>query len=1575
MEQAMCRIYHFAWNKRQASSAPESTHPCGKQTKRPLLRRLVLALALASPAYALALPGAGQISAGIGNISQSATTLTITQTTPNLAINWQSFNIGQNETVNFNQPGSSAIALNRVLGQDPSQILGNLNANGQVFVLNPNGVLFGSAAQVNVGGLVASTLSLSDADFLAGNHTFSNRGSAGSVVNYGTLTATDKGYIALLAPEARNEGVIVAILGTALLASGDKITLNLNNGSLLSYTIDQGTLNGLAENKYLIQADGGQVILSARAADALTSSVVNNSGIIEAHTIENQDGVITLLGDMQTGQVTVSGTLDASAPTGGDGGFIETSAAHVAVASGSIITTQAPQGTTGNWLIDPADYTIAAAGGDITGADLAFNLGSTSVTILSSDGTVNPGGNGDIFVNDAVNWNNGNSLTLDAIRNINVNSTINNGGTGAINLSAAAAVAVNANLGSGGAIAITAPAGLTQDIASTITTTGLTVNVGAASIADGIIDGAGGLTKTGAGTLTLSNVNTYAGATTINAGTLSLSGDGNLGAVPGSPTPGNLILNGGTLQATSDIQMDANRGISLSGAGTFNTSPGATLTIFGNIAGVGTLTKAGTGTLTLAASNSYTGATTINAGTLLISNDSGLGTAPGAATAGHLTLNGGALEIQYIGTVPLHANRGIALGPGGGSINTASSNTTTYAGTIAGSGAFNKGLGGTLELSGTNSYTGLTTVSGGTLRLAGGAAIADTGAVNLGTSGAILRLFANETIGSLAGIAGTSIILQNNSTLTTGDAGNTDFAGVMSGAGGNLFKQGGGTFTLSGANSYTGLTTVNAGTLAYGITNALDAGAVTVNGGTLDIGSYSDTVGAVTLNSGAISGTTGVLTGTGYDVQSGTISARLGGAGALTKSTGNTVTLSGANSYTGATTISAGKLSAADADALGTTAGTTTVAEGATLEIANVAIGNETITLNGSGIGETGVLTGTGTASLAGPVTLATDSTLGATNGNSLELSGTIEGASALDVLGGGTVTLGGTVGSSTALASLSGAAGTALTVNGGLVRTSGAQTYSGATTFGATTTLRTTAGGNISAAGAVTATAGTLTLDTGAGDATFTNTSNDFGTVAATSTHNVSLVDANALGIGPINATGLVDIRSQSGDLTLNNAITTTSTSANAVTLIADGAATPDATGSGGNFKNAGSAAITTGAGGAWRIHTGNPTDTNRGGLVEAGKRYNVDDGSDPIASGNRMYFRIQPILTLTADNKIKTYGAANPAFTYSYSGLIDSDLINAAISSGPGYTVDGTTSTSGQLTAATLHNITPSAATAANLGYSLSYASGTLTVNKRALTIAATGTNKVYDTDATATVNYWDNRVAGDLLTITGTASYLDKNVGIGKAVNVSGITLGNTDASNYTFNTTTATVADITARALKIAANYATKEYTGVAFQGGNGVTYTGFVNGESSTVLGGTLAYSGTSQGAINPGRYLITPGGLTADNYSITYLNGVLTINPTTDAGGLPPLLVGAVLALPGGEDLFPAFISARVATIAPVTPVTVPSGTSLQPVVPRTSLKPSDSMSTTDTVEQVGNLTLMNGGVKLPADTKSPDGE
>ncbi len=380
----------------------------------------------ASQRPATTLPTGGTVSAGSGSIAQSGAAMTVTQNTGNLAINWRTFDIGENASVTFLQPNATAIALNRVLGSEGSQILGQLKGNGQVWVLNPNGVLFGSSAQVDVGGLVASTLGLSDADFMAGKRAFS--GSGGSVINQGSLNG---GYVALLGESVRNEGIIAAHLGTAALAAGNKVTLDFNGDALLNVQVDEGALHALADNRGLIQADGGTVLMTARAKDALLDTAVNNTGIIRARTVENRDGRILLIGDMQSGSANIAGTLDASAPDDGNGGFIETSAAHVNVADTAVITTKAANGQSGTWLIDPNDFTVAASGGNMTGAAVGNALDNNGNFIIQTATMGTAGGNGDIHVNDAINWSSNSTLTLDAERSININAAVTATGSNA----------------------------------------------------------------------------------------------------------------------------------------------------------------------------------------------------------------------------------------------------------------------------------------------------------------------------------------------------------------------------------------------------------------------------------------------------------------------------------------------------------------------------------------------------------------------------------------------------------------------------------------------------------------------------------------------------------------------------------------------------------------------------------------------------------------------------------------------------------------------------------------------------------------------------------------------------------------------------------------------------------------------------------------------------------------------------------------------------------------------------------------------------------------------------------------
>lgn len=384
-----------------------------------------------SSVFAQELPSGGVISSGAATITSGSSVLNIDQSTQRAAINWQSFSIGDGATVNFNQPNSSAVTLNRVVGNEQSVISGALNANGQVFLTNSNGVLFTKGAEVNVGGMVASALDLSDQDFMEGKSTFSKAGTAGSVLNFGTLTAADGGYIALLGNQVKNEGAIVAKLGSAVMAAGEKVTLNFNSDSLVGVTVDKGALDALVQNGSAVHADGGMVVLTAKGVDDVLSGVVNNTGEVRAQTIQKRGGRIFLMGDMGTGQVNVGGTLDASAPNGGDGGFIETSAAKVKIVDNVQITTKSEDGKSGEWLIDPVDFTIAATGGDITGAALASLLNSGNVTIETATGTNTAnalfgttGTNGDIIVDDVITKtaSGETSLTLKADNSIVMNA-------------------------------------------------------------------------------------------------------------------------------------------------------------------------------------------------------------------------------------------------------------------------------------------------------------------------------------------------------------------------------------------------------------------------------------------------------------------------------------------------------------------------------------------------------------------------------------------------------------------------------------------------------------------------------------------------------------------------------------------------------------------------------------------------------------------------------------------------------------------------------------------------------------------------------------------------------------------------------------------------------------------------------------------------------------------------------------------------------------------------------------------------------------------------------------------------
>ena len=284
-------------------------------------------------------PSGGAVSAGSATITQSAAQTTIKQTTDKAVINWGNFSIGGGSSVRFVQPSASSIALNRVTGSQASVIQGALQANGQVWVLNPNGVLIAPGGQVAAGSFLATTRSLTDQQFMAGNYAFTDGGVAGaSVVNQGSIIVAEGGYAVLAGEAVRNEGYIEANLGQVVLGGAKAFTLDITGDNTLAFVVtapvDVTPADGKAivDNSGSIQAAGGRVLMTARAASQVVGQVINTDGVVAATSAQVVNGKIVL--DGGTGSVSVAGNLNASGKGGGQtGGAIDVNAQKIQVKS------------------------------------------------------------------------------------------------------------------------------------------------------------------------------------------------------------------------------------------------------------------------------------------------------------------------------------------------------------------------------------------------------------------------------------------------------------------------------------------------------------------------------------------------------------------------------------------------------------------------------------------------------------------------------------------------------------------------------------------------------------------------------------------------------------------------------------------------------------------------------------------------------------------------------------------------------------------------------------------------------------------------------------------------------------------------------------------------------------------------------------------------------------------------------------------------------------------------------------------------------------------------------------------
>jgi len=337
-----------------------------------------------------AMPEGGVVRSGSGSVTQNGKEMTIRQDSGRLAMDWTGFSVGKDETVRFQQPGKDALALNRVTGNQQSVIDGSLLSNGHVLLVNPNGVVIGKNASIDVGGLVASTAQVKD-NFMKefGNSTgaFSLGGvSDGKIINEGTIKA-EGGLVALHAAKVENSGTISNTGGSAVLAAADTLTLTPDADGKLNFTVDGKAAEASALNKGAITADGGTIVMTADSASDVMSTVVNNSGTLQARTLrKNEKGQILLEGG-DKGQVEVSGTLDASGTEEGqsagnikvigektivhdgtnllargnvNGGKIETSGDVLNLGDNLNIDASGNRGSHGTWLLDPLEVVISA---------------------------------------------------------------------------------------------------------------------------------------------------------------------------------------------------------------------------------------------------------------------------------------------------------------------------------------------------------------------------------------------------------------------------------------------------------------------------------------------------------------------------------------------------------------------------------------------------------------------------------------------------------------------------------------------------------------------------------------------------------------------------------------------------------------------------------------------------------------------------------------------------------------------------------------------------------------------------------------------------------------------------------------------------------------------------------------------------------------------------------------------------------------------------------------------------------------------------------------------------------------
>jgi filamentous hemagglutinin family protein len=1082
------RAYRLVWSELRNTWIAVAEFACarGKRSSVVIAAGTLLAvgagMAIAAGEPSLtALPTGGQIVAGQVGISSNGVRMDVTQSSPNAIVNWTSFNVGSQAHINFAQPDATAVILNRVMGGDASAIFGRITANGQVFLTNPGGILFAPGAQVDVGGLVASSLGISDANFLAGKYQFERLGAAGTVVNQGAINAAQGGYVALIAPQVSNAGTITAARGSVGLAAASKVNLDFDHDGLLSFQVDVGEAGARAGNSGLIAADGGRVVMNAQAKDALLSTVLNNEGVIRARGLESRNGEIWL-GGGNSGVVSVTGTLDASGTANGQvGGVVKALGANVGLFEQAKVDVSGvgAGGTAligGNWQGKGPEQNANATfvGKDVVISADAVGSGNGGKVVVWADGTTRFAGH--VTARGGVAGGNGGAVEISGHEHLVFRGSLDlaapNGRAGSVlfdpkNITVADTGADSIATNDAFAENPAADATFDADLITALTNAGTAVTLQANN--DITVNEA----------ITSNNAGGNGGALTLHAGR-SIALNANVTTDSGDFSA---IANHAGAQALNrDV---GNATIAMAGGATVDAGSGAISFSYGNgpngndatgAISLASLTTTGTIALSSAANSGGSASTqavtasgTISAGTLDLQSATSF-TFNGNVSATTLSTAASGYSVSFLGSttsvtnaVTFNSTGALTLGNGGGEV-------LTFSGGVIATAPSGVTLNGELRTAG----NGVSLGDGNTaITLAGGTKV-DTTNASANPAGAGISFG-----GTVDGAFNLTLDAGNGATSFSAAVGGTTPIGTGTGAALTINSTGTTTFDSTLATA-SGITSANAaGNLTFkdNVTIAAGDTASTLNNAVVNLDGLSfESAGNVTLGNAAtdqVNLTTGAVTLKTTGTGTLTAEAKVDGAQNLTLDTAGAAQFKVA--VGGTTPIGTGTGAALTINSTGTTTFDSTLATASGITSANAA-GNLTFKDNITvGNGNTGTAldgnvifnrVGGFTFASGGSVTLGNASTDQVTlsvpmtiNTSAANASQTInakvDGANSLTLsAGSGSVSIGGATGSATPLTSLTitggsiglgtiGAAGNGVTGNVVL-------TGSGAVTLGA---------------------------------------------------------------------------------------------------------------------------------------------------------------------------------------------------------------------------------------------------------------------------------------------------------------------------------------------------------------------------------------------------------------------------------------------------------------------------------------------------------------------------------------------